>query len=161
MTQIRNVLTAIEVEDRFLKRSEYARREQQVAIADLLAENTFEVIGRDGGPYRLVISTIGARLTLRISSAGGVPVATHIMSFRPLARVIREYVMICHSHYDLASSCNPFHIEALDMGRRALHNEGSQLLREKINDKIIVDDDTGRRLFTLICVSAIGLSATL
>lgn len=125
--------------------------ERRIAIFDLLEQNHFEPAGAEGGPYRLHLSIQENRLVFAVSPEEGDPVATHVLSLTPLKRVIRDYFVVCESYYQAIRSASPSQIEAIDMGRRGLHDEGSQLLRERLNGKVTVDHDTARRLFTLIC----------
>ncbi len=128
-------------------------QERQIAIFDLLEENHFAPAEApaDGsaGPYTLTISLIEGRLALDIS--GREFQRRHLLSLSPLRTVMRDYRMICDSYYDAIRNAAPSRIEALDMGRRGLHNEGSALLQSRLQGKIEVDLDTARRLFTLIC----------
>ncbi|KQV83990.1 UPF0262 family protein [Rhizobium sp. Root1220] len=126
--------------------------ERAVAIFDLIEENRFAPIGHSGGPYRLNISLVDAKLVFGITTDGGAAVATHILSLTPFRRIVKDYFMICESYYEAIRSASPSRIEAIDMGRRGIHNEGSQTLRDRLNGKIEVDFDTARRLFTLVCV---------
>ncbi|MDM9619056.1 UPF0262 family protein [Rhizobium sp. S96] len=126
--------------------------ERAVAIFDLIEENSFTPIGHDGGPYRLNISLVESKLVLAITTDGGDPVATHILSLTPFRRIVKDYFLICESYYEAIRSASPSRIEAIDMGRRGIHNEGSQTLKDRLNGKIDVDFDTARRLFTLVCV---------
>ena len=123
--------------------------ERQVAIFDLLEANYFEPDGASGGPYDLKIALIDNRLAFDI--AGPAYAYRHLLSLSPFRRVIKDYFMVCESYYDAIRNATPSQIEALDMGRRGLHNEGSELLRERLEGKIATDLDTARRLFTLIC----------
>ena len=123
--------------------------ERQVAIFDLLEQNYFRPEGADGGPYDLKIALIDNRLALDI--AGPSYQHRHLLSLSPLRSVIKDYFLICESYYDAIRNATPARIEALDMGRRGLHNEGSSLLRERLAGKVDTDGDTARRLFTLIC----------
>ena len=91
------------------------------------------------------------RLVFHIAHETGETHATHVLSLTPLKRVIRDYFVVCDTYYQAIRSASPSQIEAIDMGRRGLHDEGSQLLRERLTGKIAVDHDTARRLFTLIC----------
>jgi len=125
--------------------------ERAVAIYDLIEENVFEPIGHDGGPYRLKISLVERRLVLDISRADGTPVVVHILSLTPFRRVVKDYFLVCESYYSAIRSLAPSQIQSIDMGRRGLHDEGSLILQERLKDKIVVDFDTARRLFTLIC----------
>lgn len=126
--------------------------ERAVAIFDLIEENSFEPVGHDGGPYKLKLSLVDSKLVFTISLEDGAPVATHILSLTPFRRIVKDYFMICESYYDAIRSSTPSQIEAIDMGRRGIHNEGSQTLKDRLDGKIAIDFDTARRLFTLVCV---------
>lgn len=129
-----------------------AEHERRVAIFDLLESNYFEVVGHDVGPYALLLSMVEGRLALTINA--GEPrqlVQTHQLSLQPLRRVIKDYFMVCESYHEAIRTASPAQIEAIDMGRRGLHNEGSELLQERLKGKVVLDFDTARRLFTLIC----------
>ncbi len=128
-----------------------ADHERKVAIFDLLEENKFNVIGHDGGPYNVVLSLADNRLVFDVSESNGTLVRKLMLSLTSLRRVIKDYFLICDSYYDAIRNSTPSQIEAIDMGRRGLHNEGSQLLTERLADKVEVDFDTARRLFTLVC----------
>ena len=124
-------------------------QEREVAIADLLEANTFHPQGGEGGPYALRLSREDNRLVLEVSGPGYTH--AHGLSLTPFRGIIRDYFMVCDSYFDAVRGASPQQIEALDMGRRGLHNEGSELLRERLAGKIETDLDTARRLFTLIC----------
>jgi uncharacterized protein (UPF0262 family) len=124
-------------------------QERQVAIFDLLDSNYFEPAESEGGPYDLRLSLIENRLAFDI--VGPTYERRHLLSLSPFRGVIKDYFMICDSYYSAIRSSTPQQIEALDMGRRGLHNEGSSLLRERLEGKVKTDLDTARRLFTLIC----------
>ncbi|MCM2440579.1 UPF0262 family protein [Agrobacterium vitis] len=126
--------------------------ERAVAIFDLIEENSFEPVGHPGGPYRLSLSLVNARLVFTITTQEGEAVATHILSLTPLRRIIKDYFMICESYYEAIRSSTPSQIEAIDMGRRGIHNDGSQTLQDRLKGKINLDFDSARRLFTLVCV---------
>jgi len=127
--------------------------ERAVAIFDLLEENSFAPVNDEaGGPYKLTLSVAEQRLVFNVTRENGDPVAIHMLSLTPFKRVVKDYFMICESYYDAIRTASPSHIEAIDMGRRGLHNEGSQTLQDRLAGKIEVDFDTARRLFTLICV---------
>jgi uncharacterized protein (UPF0262 family) len=123
--------------------------ERKVAIADLLKSNVFEPAGAPGGPYRLRIGLVENRLDLDISGEGFS--ARHFLSLAPFRRIVRDYMTICRSYNEALRNAGPAQIEAIDMGRRGLHNEGAELLRERLQAKVKTDVDTSRRLFTLIC----------
>ena len=123
--------------------------ERRVAIFDLLEENVFQPAGADGGPYDLDVALVDNRLALRVTGPGYEK--THLLSLGPFKTVIRDYFIVCNSYFDAIRGATASQIEALDMGRRGLHNEGSELLRERLAGKVETDRDTARRLFTLIC----------
>ena len=125
--------------------------ERAVAIYDLLEDNHFALQDRPG-PYRLVLSLADRRLILKICSEGDEPLVSHALSLTPFRRVVKDYFLICESYHQSIRSGSPNRIEAIDMGRRALHNEGSEVLQERLKGKIEMDFDTARRLFTLVCV---------
>lgn len=124
-------------------------QERQIAIFDLLEDNHFAPEAASSGPYDLRIALIDNRLALDIEGPGYG--RRHILSLSPFRGVVRDYRMICESYYDAIRNATPGRIEALDMGRRGLHNEGSVLLQTRLAGKIEMDVDTARRLFTLIC----------
>ena len=126
--------------------------ERAVAIYDLLEENTFAPVGEERGPFALHLSITGNRLVLDIRRADGTPAMAHLLSLSALRRIVRDYFMVCDSYYQAIRAATPERIEALDMGRRSLHDEGSELLMERLKGKISIDLDTARRLFTLITV---------
>jgi uncharacterized protein (UPF0262 family) len=125
--------------------------ERAIAVYDLIEENSFEPVGDNAGPYKLRIGLAENRLALEVTREDGAPVIVHMLSLTPFRRVVKDYFMICESYYAAIKTESPSRIEAIDMGRRGLHNEGSELLVERLKDKINVDFDTARRLFTLIC----------
>jgi uncharacterized protein (UPF0262 family) len=126
--------------------------ERAVAIYDLIEDNSFAPVDHDGGPYALQLSIQENRLVFDIRLDDGTPVVAHLLSLTPFRGIVKDYFMICDSYYKAIRTATPNQIEAIDMGRRGLHNEGSELLRERLKEKIEVDFDTARRLFTLICV---------
>jgi uncharacterized protein (UPF0262 family) len=126
--------------------------ERAVAIYDLLEDNSFAPVEHAGGPYALHLSISENRLVFDIRSDDGAPVMAHLLSLTPLRKIVKDYFLICDSYYKAIRTATPSQIEAIDMGRRGLHNEGSELLMERLKEKIAVDFDTARRLFTLICV---------
>jgi uncharacterized protein (UPF0262 family) len=126
--------------------------ERAIAIYDLLEDNNFTPAGHVGGPYCLELKVVGNRLVFDIRTETGEPVVAHHLSLTPFRRIVKDYFLICESYYQAIRTATPDRIEAIDMGRRGLHNEGSELLKERLKDKITVDFDTARRLFTLIAV---------
>jgi uncharacterized protein (UPF0262 family) len=145
-------IVSIEIDDKSLAPAgPDAEHERKVAIFDLIEENHFKVVGYEGGPYNVVLSLADNRLVFDISDQDGSPVRKLLLSLTALRRVIKDYFLICDSYYDAIRNATPSQIEAIDMGRRGLHNEGSQVLTERLADKAEVDFDTARRLFTLVC----------
>ena len=126
--------------------------ERKVAIYDLIEQNSFAPEGHKGGPYKLHLSMADNRLVFEIKTAKDEPVMAHLLSLTPFRRIVKDYFMICDSYYQAIRTATPDRIEALDMGRRGIHDEGSRLLMERLKRKVKVDFDTARRLFTLICV---------
>lgn len=128
-----------------------ARHDREVAIFDLLDENSFTLEGRDEGPYKLTLARLDDRLVFDVSNADDKQLVTHVLSFSPLRRIMKDYFMICDSYYEAIKSAPASKIQTIDMGRRGLHDEGSQLLTDRLQGKITIDHSTSRRLFTLIC----------
>jgi uncharacterized protein (UPF0262 family) len=126
--------------------------ERAVAIYDLIEQNTFAPVGHEGGPYALNLGITENRLNFDVRLADGTPVVAHLLSLTPLRRIVKDYFLICDSYYKAIRTATPSQIEAIDMGRRGLHNEGSELLMQRLDGKIELDLDTARRLFTLVCV---------
>lgn len=145
-------LSDVELDESIGRASPDVEHERAVAIFDLLEENYFKPAGHSGGPYKLTLSIIEKRLVFDIRLENGEKVATHILSLTPFRRIVKDYFMICDSYYEAIKSASPTKIEAIDMGRRGVHNEGSQTLQERLKGKIEMDFDTARRLFTLFCV---------
>ena len=132
-------------------------QERRVAIYDLLEENRFRLPRRGAeapppGPYRLALAVREGRLVFEVATEDGAPAHAFHLSLGPFRRVIKDYFAICASYFDAVKRLPPDKIEAIDMGRRGVHNEGSQLLMERLEGKVETDMDTARRLFTLICV---------
>jgi uncharacterized protein (UPF0262 family) len=126
--------------------------ERAVAIYDLIELNSFKPVGHDGGPYKLHLSMNGMRLVFDIRTEDDQPVMAHLFSLTPLRRIVKDYFTICDSYYAAIRTATPDKIEAIDMGRRGVHDEGSHILMDRLKGKVEVDFDTARRLFTLICV---------
>lgn len=124
-------------------------QERQIAIFDLIEENVFEPLEAEGGPYDLHLTMVENKLALDIRGPGYE--RRHLLSMSPFRRVLKDYRMICESYNAAIRNATPGQIEALDMGRRGVHNEGSDLLRERLTGKVDMDHGTARRLFTLIC----------
>lgn len=131
-------------------------QEREVAILDLLDANSFEMVGSDYGPYELTLGVEDGRLVFAISR-GGVDHGRILQSLAPFKTLIRDYWLICESYYKAIRTATPQQVEALDAGRRALHDEGATELRHRLHGKIETDFLTARRLFTLICVLQLRL----
>ncbi len=125
--------------------------ERRVAIFDLKESNFFEPIGAPEGPYELFLSYAERRLIFDVRQAGGEPIGQVHLSMTPFRKIIKDYFMLCESYFDAIRNAAPSQIETVDMARRSMHNEGSEILMERLKDKINLDLNTARRLFTLIC----------
>jgi uncharacterized protein (UPF0262 family) len=146
-------LTAVTLDEASLgSASDEIEHERRVAIYDLLEDNSFRPAGHDGGPYALHLGISGARLIFDIRLADGTPVIAHLLSLAPFRRIVKDYFTVCDSYYAAIRTATPDRIEAIDMARRALHDEGSALVTERLKRKVDLDFDTARRLFTLITV---------
>ncbi|WP_020177036.1 UPF0262 family protein [Methyloferula stellata] len=149
--QGRNRLVAVTLDEASIGRGTADQEhERQVAIYDLLEENTFGLPEHDAGPYRLNIALHDSKLAFEICNEDGATLIVHILSLTPFRSVLKDYFMICESYYHAIRTATSSQIEAIDMGRRGLHNEASTLLMERLQGKIACDHDTARRLFTLI-----------
>jgi len=135
-----------------MRRAPDIEQEREIAIRDLLEDNHFEPRESAGGPYRLHLAIIETRLIMTIRLEDNAEHGRIVLSLTPFRRVVRDYFLICESYYAALREAKPVQIEALDMGRRGLHDEGSRLLTERLAGKVAVDFATARRLFTLICV---------
>ena len=144
-------LVAIKLDEASIGRANAnIEHEREVAIFDILESNRFELEGRDDGPYALNLSIIEDRLVFAVAQETGGETFTVVLSLTPLRRVMKDYFIVCESYYQAIRTSAPSRIQSIDMGRRALHNEGSQVLSERLKGKTTVDSDTARRLFTLI-----------
>jgi len=135
-----------------VRRSAEVEHERAVAIYDLIEENQFIPAGSAGGPYNLYLGIEEGRLVFDIRGEGGDAIGKVMLALGPFRRVVKDYFTVCESYYAAIKTSSPSQIEAIDMGRRGLHNEGAELLKERLTGKIEVDENTARRLFTLICV---------
>jgi uncharacterized protein (UPF0262 family) len=136
-------------------------QERKVAIFDLLEENSFVLPDRDGrkvpaAPYRLGLAIRERRLVFDVDTEGGEDAAEFHLSLSPFRQVVKDYWQICESYYGAVKKLPPSQIEAIDMARRGIHNEGARVLQERLDGKADVDHDTARRLFTLVCVLHFG-----
>ena len=135
-----------------IRRTRAIEQEREVAIYDLLEANHFKPDGSAGGPYKLTLRVEENRLVFDIALSDGAPHSKVMLSLTPFRGIVRDYFLICDSYYKAIRTAPPSQIESLDMGRRALHNEGTDLLQKRLEGRIETDFDTARRLFTLICV---------
>ena len=136
-------------------------QERKVAVFDLLEENSFRLLARDGngappGPYDMALSIRERRLVITLREEGGAALGEIILSLGPFRQVVKDYYQICASYFDAVKRLPPSQIEAIDMARRGIHNEGARILQERLEGKAEMDGDTARRLFTLICVLHFG-----
>lgn len=125
-------------------------RERHVAIADLVEVSRFAVPGHGGGPYGLRLAIHDAKLAFDVRTAAGEPIAVHLLSLRSLRGLVRDYKLIVESHGAAVRGASAAQIEAIDMGRRGLHDEAAERLAERLKGKIETDFPTMRRLFTLL-----------
>lgn len=155
-------LTRIEIDDSGLAApTPEIEQERKVAVFDLLEDNSFALPERSGkrppvGPYHLALSIRDRRLVFAITTESGAPAAEFHLSLGPFRQVVKDYFQVCESYFDAVKTLPPGQIETIDMARRGIHNEGSRVLQERLEGKAVVDADTARRLFTLICVLHFG-----
>jgi uncharacterized protein (UPF0262 family) len=153
-----NRISAIEIDEKGLIRpTPEIEQERKVAIFDLLEENSFALPARDDraslpGPYHLALAIREGRLVFDISTEAMEKVGEFHLSLGPFRQVVKDYFQICESYFEAVKRLPPSQIEAIDMARRGIHNEGASVLQERLNGKAVVDINTARRLFTLICV---------
>lgn len=147
----RRIVDVVLDEDSVARRTPEVEHERAVALFDLMEENDFCLVGSQPGPYRLRIGIFEQRLVFDVRNEVDEKLRDIVLSLTPFRKVVKDYFLICESYYAAIKKLGPAQIEALDMGRRGLHNEGSELLRERLDGKIEIDHDTARRLFTLIC----------
>jgi uncharacterized protein (UPF0262 family) len=148
-----NRLIEISLDERtVVRRSPEVEHERQVAIFDLLEGNHFAPNGDHTGPFSLHLSIEENRLLFDICDGQNEALPAVTLPLLPFRRIVRDYFEVCESYFEAIKTASPTRIESIDMGRRGLHNDGSELLRERLDGKIDIDFDTARRLFTLICV---------
>ena len=147
-----NRIVAVTLDEESIVRSgPDIEHERAIAIYDLVEKNLFAPEGAEGGPFTLHIGITGNRLMFDIRREDGTPVVAHLLSLTPFRRIVKDYFMICESYFQAIRNSTPQQIEVLDMGRRGLHNEASDVLRARLKGKVETDLETARRLFTLIC----------
>jgi uncharacterized protein (UPF0262 family) len=135
-----------------VRRSPEIEHERAVAIFDILEENRFEIVGDDSGPYCVHLMIEENRLAFDISTADGGALTRLPLALNSFRRIVKDYFTVCESYFAAIKRATPGQIEAIDMGRRGLHDEGAELLRQRLSGKVLIDKDTARRLFTLLCV---------
>lgn len=128
-----------------------AEHERRIAMFDLKEANTFAVVGQARGPYVLTLAMAEGRLALDVADEHGERVCLHRMALSGLRKLIKDYALICDSYHDAIRNASPSRIEAIDMGRRGIHNEAAEVLQMALADRFAVDTETARRLFTLVC----------
>lgn len=141
-------------ENTFLRRRPEVEHEREVALFDLLEKNSFELTGEGdpSGPYHVNLALKEDRLVFSLATVEGDPIRDISLVIRPFRSVIKDYFLVCESYFDAIKTMTPSQIEGIDMGRRALHNEGAQMLEERLLEQVKLDQPTARRLFTLLCV---------
>jgi Uncharacterized protein conserved in bacteria len=135
-----------------IRLSAAVEHERKAALFDLLEDNRFDLKGGFSGPYILHLANDGERLHFTICNELDLQLLRFSLPMGVLRGVIREYFLICETYFNAIKNLTPSRIEAIDMGRRGLHNDGAELLREQLAEKVDIDKDTARRLFTLVCV---------
>lgn len=158
--QRRRSIVKVQLDEKsFLRRRPEVEHEREVALFDLLEENTFILKGPDAGPaastegpFHLRLALSEDRLIFDVRDTTDAPCREIVMTVKPFRMVIKDYFMVCESYFDAIKVSSPSQIEAIDMGRRGLHNEGAQMLRERLAEHVELDQGTSRRFFTLLCV---------
>ena len=152
MSAERNRLIEIVLDEASLApASPNAEHERRIALFDLKESNAFVVVGVDRGPYALMLAMAEGRLAFDVADAEGARVVLHHMSLSALRKLLKDYALICESYHAAIRDAPPSQIEAIDMGRRALHNDAAELMMKALEEKIALDLETARRLFTLVC----------
>jgi len=146
-------ICSVELDEHTLvRRTRQIEQEREIAIYDLLEANSFRPEGSEGGPYKVVLRIEENRLVFDIRLEDDSAHRQVLLSLAPFRKVVKDYFLICESYFKAIREAPLSHIETLDMSRRSVHDEGSDLLVERLKGKVEVDRDTARRLFTLICV---------
>ena len=128
------------------------QHERRVAVFDLLEDNVFRPLESEKGPYIVDISLEDStRLVMEVKRSTGTDIGRYTVSMSSFRRIVKDYFMICESYHNAIRTATSAQIEAIDMGRRGLHNEGSRLLTDSLRNSIEMDFNTSRRIFTLIC----------
>ena len=135
-----------------VRRNADIEHERKVAMFDLLEENHFSLIDAQPSPYDVILAVQENRLVMHVRDPEEEPIKDIRLDLRPFRRIVKDYFLVCESYFNAIKTSTPSQIEAIDMGRRGLHNEGSDLLRDRLATKVDMDNNTARRLFTLVCV---------
>lgn len=135
-----------------VRRAAHVEHERKVAVYDLLEDNVFKPAGGHAGPFNLHLGIEENRLIFDIRTEDEDALERFSLPLNSFRRIVKDYFMVCESYFEAIKTAPPSRIETLDMGRRGLHNEGSELLRDRLDGKVEIDTPTARRLFTLICV---------
>ena len=152
MSEKQRIVNIFLDEKSLVRRAAHVEHERKVAVYDLLEDNHFAPVGDDRGPYTLHLGIENNRLVFDIRTEGGDKLDRFTLPLNSFRKIVKDYFIVCESYFEAIKTAPPSRIEALDMGRRGLHNEGSDILRDRLEGKIDIDKRTARRLFTLICV---------
>ena len=152
MSEKQRIVNIFLDEKSLVRRAAHVEHERKVAVYDLLEDNHFAPVGDDRGPYTLHLGIENNRLVFYIRTKGGDKLDRFTLPLNSFRKIVKDYFIVCESYFEAIKTAPPSRIEALDMGRRGLHNEGSDILRDRLEGKVDIDNRTARRLFTLICV---------
>ena len=152
MSEKQRIVNIFLDEKSLVRRAAHVEHERKVAVYDLLEDNHFAPVGDDRGPYTLHLGIESNRLVFDIRTEGGDKLDRFTLPLNSFRKIVKDYFIVCESYFEAIKTAPPSRIEALDMGRRGLHNEGSDILRDRLEGKVDIDKRTARRLFTLICV---------
>ena len=152
MSEKQRIVNIFLDEKSLVRRAAYVEHERKVAVYDLLEDNHFAPVSDDRGPYTLHLGIENNRLVFDIRTKGGDKLDRFTLPLNSFRKIVKDYFIVCESYFEAIKTAPPSRIEALDMGRRGLHNEGSDILRDRLEGKVDIDKRTARRLFTLICV---------
>lgn len=152
MSEKQRIVNIFLDEKSLVRRAAHVEHERKVAVYDLLEDNHFAPVGDDRGPYTLHLGIENNRLVFDIRTEGDDKLDRFTLPLNSFRKIVKDYFIVCESYLEAIKTAPPSRIEALDMGRRGLHNEGSDILRDRLEGKVDIDKRTARRLFTLICV---------
>ncbi len=152
MSEKKRIINIFLDENSLVRRAAHVEHERKVAVYDILEDNHFAPVGDKRGPYTLHLGIEDNRLVFDIRTEGGERLDRFTLPLNSFRKIVKDYFMVCESYFEAIKTAPPSRIEALDMGRRGLHNEGSDIIRDRLEGKVDIDKRTARRLFTLICV---------